>query len=154
MEEGSVCNHLRFLESGLLRFFIWKDGETVTKFFTEAPYMFTSQRSFNQREPARENIEALEDSLVWEIRYEDHKALLQLGIWNELAAKVTQEVQFFTENILEDLQNETAENRYRSLLKNRPQLLQRVPLKHLASYLGITQQSLSRIRKNLSRNPN
>ncbi len=150
LEEGTVCNHLSFLEKGLLRFFIWKHGETVTKFFTEAPYICTSQRSFNQREPAKENIEALEDSLVWQLSFKDQQELLRLEVWRVFADKITQEVQFFTENILEELQNETAENRYGLLLKQRPELVRRVPLKHLASYLGITQQSLSRIRRNIS----
>ncbi len=151
LEEGNICNHLSFLEKGLLRFYIWKDGETVTKFFTEDPYIFTSQRSFNRREPAKENIEALEDSLVWQLSYQAQQALLKVEAWRVFADKITQEVQFFTENILEEIQNETAENRYTLLLKNRPKLVQRVPLKHLASYLGITQQSLSRIRRNISR---
>ncbi len=150
LKNGTVCHHLSFLETGLLRFFIWRDGEAVTKFFTEAPYMFTSQRSFNERQPSRENIEALEDSSVWQITYTDQQELLQLPIWKAFAHKITQEVQFFTENILEELQNETAENRYRLLLNNRPELVGRVSLKHLASYLGVTQQSLSRIRRNIS----
>ncbi|NHF59111.1 Crp/Fnr family transcriptional regulator [Flavobacteriaceae bacterium TP-CH-4] len=149
LKEGDISNHLCFLEDGLLRFYLWKDGESVTKFFTEAPYMFTSQRSFNQRQPARESIEALEDSIIWQISYEQHQELLQMTVWKRFADKITQEVQFFTENILEELQNETAEHRYRLLLENRPELVRRVPLKHLASYLGITQQSLSRIRRNI-----
>jgi len=133
-----------------LHFYIWKDGEPKTKFFTIAPYIFTSQRSFNTQKPSSENIQALENSTVWKIRFSDHQSLLKLPIWNLFGQKITQEVQFFTENILEEVQNETAENRYHSLLQNRPELIQRVPLKYLASYLGITQQSLSRIRKNIS----
>ncbi|MEO0528832.1 MAG: Crp/Fnr family transcriptional regulator, partial [Bacteroidota bacterium] len=150
LEEGDVCNHLSFLENGLLRFFIWHDGEKMSKFFTIAPYMFTSQRSFNLRIPAKESIEALEDSSLWQIGYEDNQKLLKMEVWNTFAHKVTQEVQFFTENILENLQSKTAERRYREILEKNPLFIQRIPLKHLASFLGITQQSLSRIRKNIS----
>ncbi|WP_350286788.1 Crp/Fnr family transcriptional regulator [uncultured Croceitalea sp.] len=149
LTKGEVCSQLYFLESGLLHFYIWKDGEPKTKFFTIAPYMFTSQRSFNIQTPALENIQAIEDSTVWKVSFTDHQNLLKLPVWNSFGQKITQEVQFFTENILEDVQNETAEKRYQLILKNRPELLQRVPLKFLASYLGITQQSLSRIRKNI-----
>ncbi|QLG47232.1 Crp/Fnr family transcriptional regulator [Costertonia aggregata] len=149
LESGKICDHLAFLEKGLLRFFIWKEGVDSTKFFTVAPYLFTSQRSFNTRRPATETIEALEDCHIWQIHFDDHKRLLKLPVYNELAQKITQEVQFFTENILFELQNQTAEQRYNNLLSNRPELLQRVQLKHLASYLGVTQQSLSRIRKNI-----
>ncbi|WKN43070.1 Crp/Fnr family transcriptional regulator [Tunicatimonas pelagia] len=147
LESGDVCRHLYFLESGLLRYFIVKDGEEKNKFFTVAPYFFTSQYSFNNQAPARETIQAIEDSVIWETTYRENQRLLQLTSWNQFAQKITQEVQFFTEEILEELQTETAENRYIKLLNHQPELLQRIPLKHLASFLGIAPQSLSRIRK-------
>ncbi|MEM9676235.1 MAG: Crp/Fnr family transcriptional regulator [Bacteroidota bacterium] len=150
LKEGEVCRHLSFLESGLLRYFIVKDGEERNKFFTIAPYLFTSQYSFNNQTPAKETIQTIEDSVIWEITLEENRQLLQLSSWNQFARKITQEVQFFTEEILEELQTETAENRYLKLLNNQPELLQRIPLKHLASYLGIAPQSLSRIRKKVS----
>ncbi|MEM8970001.1 MAG: Crp/Fnr family transcriptional regulator [Bacteroidota bacterium] len=147
LESGKVCRHLYFLESGLLRYFIVKDGEEKNKFFTIAPYFFTSQYSFNNQTPAKETIQAIEDSIIWETTLEKNHQLLELSSWNRFAQKITQEVQFFTEEILEELQTETAENRYLKLLNSQPELLQRIPLKHLASYLGIAPQSLSRIRK-------
>ncbi|MGD1891515.1 MAG: Crp/Fnr family transcriptional regulator [Cyclobacteriaceae bacterium] len=150
LKEGEVCRHLSFLESGLLRYFIVKDGEERNKFFTIAPYLFTSQYSFNNQTPAKETIQTIEESVIWEIALEENRQLLQLSSWNQFARKITQEVQFFTEEILEELQTETAENRYIKLLNNQPELLQRIPLKHLASYLGIAPQSLSRIRKKVS----
>ena len=70
--------------------------------------------------------------------------------WAEFARKITQEVQFFTEEILLELQTETAEVRYEKMLEISPNLLQRIPLKYLASYLGIAPQSLSRIRKKIT----
>jgi CRP-like cAMP-binding protein len=60
LEEGKVCKHLYFVEKGLLRFYIWKEGTDITKFFTEAPYVFTSQQSFTSAQVARENIQTLE----------------------------------------------------------------------------------------------
>ena len=149
LEEGQICRYLYFLEEGLLRFFVWRDGRDVSKFFTAAPYCFTSQRSFTARQPARENIEALEDSILWRISQEDAFKLLEVSAWSDFVRKLIQEVQFNTEEILEALQNETAESRYQKMLDNGDELLQRVPLKHLASYLGIAPQSLSRIRKKL-----
>ena len=61
-----------------------------------------------------------------------------------------EQVQYYTETILEELQTETAEARYRALLRDRARLVQRVPVRHLASYLGIAPQSLSRIRRNVT----
>ncbi len=150
IEAGRVCRHLFFLESGLLRFFVWKDGEDITKFFTEAPYAFTSQRSFAGQVPATETVETLEASTLWQLGQADAYALLAVPAWAAFVRGLTQQVQQYTEEILEDLQTETAESRYRALLRTRPQLVQRVPLRHLASYLGIAPQSLSRIRRKLT----
>jgi CRP-like cAMP-binding protein len=149
LAEGNVCRHLYFLESGLLRFFILKDGDDITKYFTDVPYMFTSQKSFTAQQPAKESIEALEKSIIWQMTYDDAFRLLTIDAWSTFIRKLIQEVQSYTEEILEALQTETAENRYRTLLATQPALVQRVPLKHLASYLGIAQPSLSRIRKNM-----
>ena len=150
LTEGSICRHLYFAESGLLRFFINKDGNDITKFFTEAPYFFTSQASFNAQKPATENIQAIEQSVVWQITFSQSNELFKLKSWTDFARKITQEVQFFTEEILEELQTETAEFRYEKILKTNPKLLQRIPLKYLASYFGIAPQSLSRIRKKMA----
>ncbi len=147
VKEGKTCKHLFFLEQGLLRFFVWRKGVDVTKFFTVAPYSFTSLQSFSNQEPALENVDALEDSVIWRMKREDAYRLLERPEWAVFVRELTQQVQGYTENILEALQNQTAEERYRNLLENQGDLLQRVPLKYLASYLGITPQSLSRIRK-------
>lgn len=149
LEEGKTCKHLYFLEKGLLRFFVWKDGLDITKYFTDVPYVFTSQKSFNQQIPAQESIETLEDSIIWQMSYEDANRLLELKSWSTFIRLLVQEVQTYTEEILEALQTQTAEQRYKMLLQQDADLVQRVPLKHLASYLGIAPQSLSRIRKKM-----
>ncbi|MDX2072465.1 MAG: Crp/Fnr family transcriptional regulator [Haliscomenobacter sp.] len=149
LEEGKTCKHLYFLEKGLLRFFVWKDGIDITKYFTDVPYVFTSQKSFNQQVPAQESIETLEDSIIWQMSYEHAQHLLELKPWSTFIRLLIQEVQTYTEEILEALQTQTAEQRYKMLLQQDADLLQRVPLKHLASYLGIAPQSLSRIRKKI-----
>jgi CRP-like cAMP-binding protein len=149
LEAGKVCRHLYFVESGLLRFYVNKEGNDITKFFTEAPYFFTSQASFNSGRPATENIQAIEKSIVWQIIHKQANDLYRLKSWTAFARKIIQEVQFFTEEILEELQTETAENRYIKMITENPQLLQRIPLQYLASYFGIAPQSLSRIRKKI-----
>lgn len=150
LEEGKICRHLYFIENGLLRYFITKDGNDITKFFTEAPYCFTSQVSFTSQQPAKENIQAIEESIIWQTTLAQANSLLELKSWNTFIRKLIQEVQSFTENMLQQMQTETAEIRYEIMLTNNPQLLQRIPLKYLASYFGIAPQSLSRIRKKLA----
>ncbi|MDW3194325.1 MAG: Crp/Fnr family transcriptional regulator [Cytophagales bacterium] len=149
LEQGQVCRKLYFLEEGFLRYFIYKsNGEDATKFFTKAPYCFTSQQSFANNLITRDNIEMLEDAVVWEMKKSDAFELLELPFWNEFVRKLVQEVQYFTEEILQDLQNYTAEERYFHMLEVQDVIIQKSPLKHVASYLGIAPQSLSRIRKN------
>ena len=150
LAEGTICKHLYFLESGLLRYFINKDGNDITKFFTEAPYCFTSQVSFTAQKPTKENIQAIEKSIVWQTTLIKTDELLELKSWNTFVCKLIQEVQFFTEEILQEIQTETAENRYKKMIETNPALLQRIPLQHLASFLGIAPQSLSRIRKKIA----
>lgn len=150
LEEGKICRHLYFIESGLLRYFINKDGNEITKYFTEAPYCFTSQVSFTTEKPATENIQAIEKSIIWQTTLKQTDDLLELKSWNTFARKLIQEVQYYTEEILQEIQTETAENRYKKMMETDAQLLQRVPLKYLASYFGIAPQSLSRIRKKIA----
>ena len=149
LNEGEICKHLYFLESGLMRYFINKDGNEITKFFTNAPYCFTSQVSFNNEKPATENIQAIEKSVIWQFSFQDSNKLFELESWTIFARKITQEVQYFTEQILEEIQSETAEFRYEKMLKNDAELTNRIPLKYLASFLGIAPQSLSRVRKKI-----
>lgn len=147
LNSGKVCRKLYFLETGFLRYYLLTDGKDVTKYFTQAPYCFTSQRSFTKEIPAEDNIVVLQDSIIWEMSKADAFELLKNLQWSEFVRKLVQEVQFYTEQILEELQNKTAEERYALMMQNNDPILTNVPLKHIASYLGIAPQSLSRIRK-------
>ncbi|MEO1714918.1 MAG: Crp/Fnr family transcriptional regulator, partial [Bacteroidota bacterium] len=131
------------------RYYVEREDTERNKFFTVAPYCFTSQRSFNEQIPATEYIASIEPCDLYRMPQKTAIELLKLPAWNTFVRKLTQEVQFYTENILEELQNQTAEERYRQLLEQESALIQRLPLKHLASYLGIAPQSLSRIRKKI-----
>ena len=82
LEQGRVCKSLYFLEKGLLRYFVLKDGNEVTKFFTIAPYCFTSQASFSSKKRANEFIQTIEPSIIWETSYEQNEKLLELQSWN------------------------------------------------------------------------
>lgn len=146
LTEGAVCRHFYFLEEGIIRFFILNDGDEITKFFTIAPYCFTAKDSFRNQTPARENIQALEKTVVWQTTLQQANDLLALPAWSDFTRKFIHEVQSYTEELLMESKTETAENRYRKLQQKYPALIQRIPLKHLSSFLGIAPQSLSRIR--------
>ena len=149
LREGEVCRNVYFVEEGLLHFFIIRDGLEVTRYFTPAPYLFTSQQSFSNLQPAQENIQAIEDCMLWKMSHEAAYELLELRSWSTFVRKLLQEVQYNTELIYTETQTLTAEERYQKLLAESPELLQRVPQKLIASYLGIAPQSLSRLRKRI-----
>ena len=152
LREGDICRHLYFANQGLLRFFVVNaDGRDTTKFFTPEHQLFTSQQSFSTQSPARENIEALEDTELLTISYPALQALYEdIPKWHKLIRRVLQEVNVMTERIYMESITITAEERYRRLLQDEPEIALRAPLKHIASYLGVTPESLSRIRKKLS----
>jgi CRP/FNR family transcriptional regulator, anaerobic regulatory protein len=147
VSEGSVCRYFYFLEKGLVRYFFNNDGIEVTKFFTIAPYCFTSKDSFREQLPAKESIEALDNCIVWQINHQQSDQLLKLSSWNDFTRKFMHEVQSHFEQQLLDVRSITAEQRYLKLLDIYPGDIDKIPLKHLSSYLGIAPQSLSRIRK-------
>ncbi|HAS42564.1 MAG TPA: Crp/Fnr family transcriptional regulator [Microscillaceae bacterium] len=155
LEAGKVCRYLYYLNDGLLRYFDWIDGEEKTKFFTFPDQLFTSQQSFPSQVPTQENIQALEKSQVLAIHFDQVEFLFErIKNWSLFIRNVILEVNLDTESLLRAAQNQTAEDRYKTLLNDSPEYLQRIPLKYLASFLGIAPESLSRIRKKVAQNPN
>lgn len=147
LSEGKICRYFYFIEKGLVRFFSATDGNDITKFFTVAPYCFTSKNSFLYQTPSKESIQALENTVIWQITLEESNALLELKSWSTFTRKFVHEVQSYTEDLMMQIKTETAEQRYLKLLEKHPEIIHRIPLKHLSSFLGIAPPSLSRIRK-------
>lgn len=147
MTEGKRCNHLYFLEAGSVRGFYNLDGKEVTYWFAFENNFVTSFLSFITRKPGMENIQAMEDCVLWAIAYDDlqklytkHPDMERLGRLVHEQYYVMLEERFVSNHFKE------ARERYENLLINAPHILQRVPLGYIASYLGITQETLSRIR--------
>ena len=151
LKEGEICRNIYFVETGLLHFFINRNGANITRYFTEAPYLFTSQQSFTNIKPSTENIQAIEECTLWKMSYDSAYSLLELKAWSDFVRKLVQEVQFYTELIYTETQTMTPSARYQKILAESPELIQRVPQKYLASYLGIAPQSLSRLRKKIQK---
>ena len=148
LNEGSICRYFYFLESGLIRFYYNIDGNDITKTFALAPYCFTSRISFRKQTPSNEGIQALEKTVVWQTTYDKYKKLEELNTWNIFIRKILNEIQEFADELYLETKTMTAEKRYQKLLEKYPAtLIQKIPLKHLSTFLGIAPQSLSRIRK-------
>lgn len=111
----------------------------------------TSYDSFLQRSPSRCTVEALTDMVVWQIHYNDLQEVYNSSPVGNLIGRVTVEQIYLAKSNKEfSYLSESAEERYLKLMKDHPELFQLVPLKHIATYLGITPQALSRIRRRIS----
>jgi len=150
LQEGEICRHFYFLESGLLRYFYNHDGKEVVKTFTFPPYCFTSEASFINRRPSLENIQALDDSTAWQTNYEQYKELKKLSSWKRFTNGLLNEFDMFSRLMIIHLKSQTPERRYSWLTQNySPSLLQKIPQKDMASFLGVAPQSFCRIKNKL-----
>lgn len=153
LEEGKICRNFYFLETGMLRYFYNVDGDEVVKTFTFPPFCFTSEASFINQRPSNENIQAIEDSTVWQINYEQYRELENLASWKKFIDGLLSEFDTYTKLMIVHLKNQTPEQRYFWFIDNYSQsLLQRIPQKYMASFLGVTPQSLCRIKNKLRKN--
>jgi CRP-like cAMP-binding protein len=146
-EEGKICNHLFLIEKGIARSYYYKDGKDITAHFSVENETITAIDSFIQRKRSRYNIELLENSDVILISHQDLHHLLQAKPHYEKFVRIfLEQIYIDLAQRIEDLLFHTAKERYEKLVKDKPNILQRVNLKHIASYIGITQETLSRIR--------
>lgn len=153
LTEGKISNEYLFLEKGYMRAFAYNtEGNEVTTGFCSQGQVVFEVSSFFNRTRSKENIQALTDCEGWYITYEQLNDLFHaLPEFREFGRFVL--VKGFAELKMRMLAiiTETAEERYEQLLKSNPEIFQHAPLKNIASYLGITDTSLSRIRKEVLR---
>lgn len=152
IQEGQVAKEAGFVVSGLFRSFYHSSlSEEVTYCFTFSNSFVSAYSSFLSQEKTTENIQALTDVELLTIARDEALKLEQLSTnWLKLFKFIAEQEYIKMEKRIFLLQKETAEQRYRDLLANHPEYLQLIPLNFLASYLGITQRHLSRIRKSVS----
>jgi CRP-like cAMP-binding protein len=147
LQEGQVCRHLYFLEKGALRGFYNSDGKEITHWFGFENDFVTSFHSFITQQPAVENIQLLESCELWSIAKDTLTALFNQHHEIERLVRIAYEKYYIRlEERFVNGQFKTAAERYENLLQDTPHILERVPLGCVASYLGITQETLSRIR--------
>ncbi|WKN41345.1 Crp/Fnr family transcriptional regulator [Tunicatimonas pelagia] len=145
----TVCDHLFFIESGVVRTFYYRDGKDITAHIATDYGAITAIDSFIQRKRSRYTIEVLEDSQLIKIHYYDLYQLLEKNPALERTIRIFLEhVYIDLAERIEGLLFHTARERYEHLLAQNPAIIQRVDLKHIASYLGISQETLSRVRAN------
>jgi CRP-like cAMP-binding protein len=145
--EGKVCNHVYFLEKGCARGYYTLEAKEITYWFAFENHFVTSLYSFITRKPGAENIQLLEDCTLRSISHSDLQELYDTFPDIERLGRVIHERYYvMLEERFLSIHFKEARERYEILLKNHPHILQRVSLGYVASYLGITQETLSRIR--------
>lgn len=153
LKEGSVSNEYMVLETGFLRAFAYDtEGNDITTDFYRPGSMAIEVASFFHRTPSKENIQALADSKGWVITFEKLNGLFHAHpAFRETGRSILVKGFAALKERMLAMINETAEQRYLTLLKKNPDIFQQAPLKHIATYLGITDTSLSRIRRDLTK---
>jgi CRP-like cAMP-binding protein len=151
LNEGQVCKEMFFVCKGVLRIVALNEkGSKMAYFFLKENQFCSILNSFNNNVPAIEGIEAASDAEIIVLKKQKLLSLYEkLPYLKELITSIT------TQSLLDKIQvrnsylGEDASTRYRNFLMRQPEIALRVSLGDIASYLGITQQSLSRIRKNI-----
>ena len=148
LKEGKTAPYLYILEKGIARTFYYMDGKDVTSWIYPENIPFTSWYSFLNREPAFEYIELLSDAEIVFIHYDDLQNLYKKHPVLERFGRIMIETQFsFLDAYSKGYSFMSAKEKYESLLSFFPDLPLRVNLGYIASLLGISQETLSRIRK-------
>lgn len=152
VRSGQTAGQIYFVNQGCLRFYYpLPDGQEVTGFIFEENHFAGILESFFAQTPSRQVLESLEPCQLLAISFQNLNELYELAPpMQVLVRKVLEQRMIYAQQVVASLIMQSPEERYQQLLQNRPGLLHRVPQKILATYLGITPVSLSRIRKRIS----
>jgi CRP-like cAMP-binding protein len=146
--QGDICQHIYFIEKGIVRIYYFTDaGKEITQWFFAENSFFTAIDSYYNHKPTMVNCELLEDSVVYSLKYSEMEAMLNKNHdWAKLVFQVVYAIAKQLSQYIIVIKFQSAEDRYNALMKEYPQIFQRAKLGHIASFLGITQETLSRIR--------
>jgi len=152
LKEGQVSRDSYFVIEGCVRKFYIIDGEERTTEFYVEDESVASLQSYTNKTPANHYFECVEDCRLAVLNYEKEQELFKRVPKYEALCRMSMEGDFGEQQeALAKFITSSPEERYKNLLETRPDLLQRVPQYHLASYLGVKPESLSRIRKRIAR---
>lgn len=150
-EAGKIVREIIFLTEGIMRACYYNNkGDEITKYFFDENRFIADINSFNQAVPSVEYIQAVTDCqyIVFSKSALEELSMTIIG-WDAIIAKITAKGMADKVNRISPMMTDDAKERYLRFLANFPTLANRIPLSYLASYLGITQSSLSRIRRNV-----
>ncbi|ALJ04993.1 CarD family transcriptional regulator [Pseudalgibacter alginicilyticus] len=152
LKTGNVENYISFIEKGCVRLFIPKaeNEKEITFGFCLQSEFVSAYDSFLTQTPSLYQLETLIDTTLWSISYADLQDVYRKTKIGNTIGRFTAEKLFLIKSRREQsLLNESAEQRYINLFHDRPNIIKHIPLKYIASYIGVTPQALSRIRKRI-----
>ena len=151
VEEGNTANFYYFIESGFCRSYaINLEGDDITTNFFSEKDIVIDWHSYFLKKPCMESIQAITDCKCWKISFSNFMKLFHIEAFREIGRSRLINNYFELKIHSVSVITEHAKDRYLNLIREKPELVQNVPLKHLATYLGITDTSLSRIRKEIT----
>ncbi len=147
LKDGQCSKHVTLVLDGMIRSYYMNDGADISSRFTTEGEIVLSVNSFYSRRPGYEFLEAYEDSTIAQITFEKQEELLKNYLeYNYIVRLFTQKYYAASEEHLFQLRKQSAENKWAYFLDNYPHLVQRVKIKDIASFLGLRQETLSRMR--------
>jgi len=148
---GEVENHLSFISKGIVRLYIPREDNDLTFGFLFDNEFVTAYDSFLTQSPCDYQIDTLTETTLWKISFQDLQEVYKKTESGNLIGRKMAENMYLIKSRRElSLLSKTSEERYLDLFSERPKLLKLIPLKYIASYIGVTPQALSRIRKRIT----
>lgn len=150
VQKGEICSFFCYLESGVLQHSIEILDEEKTTYLALRNSCTSALKSFLQQTPSRKSIKALSNCVLWSINLDTFNSLVKNNpAFHQFYFNLIEKQIFLIDDYRIDLLTLTPEERYKKLLENEPKLLFEVPLHYLASFLGISNRHMTRIRKNI-----
>ena len=147
LKEGDICKNIYFIDHGLIRQYYHKKGKEVTEHLGEDHTIFMCIESLFKEEPTRLQVEALEQTVVYAM---PKQKLEQIALHNVniqmMYRKILEESLIISQIHADLMRFESAQERYKKLCKQNPQVAMRAPLVYIANYLQMTPETLSRVR--------
>ncbi len=151
LRNGKICKEIGFVESGLLRLYYLNDGKEITNCFCRENTIITSYSSLITQKQSDIAIQAVEPSKLIVFSYSSLQKLYEKNLFWQQLGRLAAESEFIrTECHIRFLRDLSATDRYKQILNEDAELLQRVPLNYLATYLQVAPETLSRIRRKIS----
>lgn len=151
LSEGKICQDIGFINKGCFRTYYLADGKEINTHFAFENEFVTDYHSFLQEKPSKYFIQALEDAEIVTFNLPAlQNAYNQSQNWERLGRMIAEQSYKLTTQRVESFLFLDGEQRYLDLLKNQSHIFDRIPLYHIASYLGLERESLSRLRKKIA----